>query len=439
MKFVSTRDPSNRVSFEKAVLDCMPADGGLYVPENFADLRRYLLYMNSKTSFANIAGTLTSACINDEFSPIICETIATKAFTFEPKLQRLNDRLFALELYHTPTGSHKDFGISYLVNSLETILTMKGEKAVFLDATVGELGASLARAIRGKKNIKAVLIYPRGFMRGLDDADFIWNGGNVLPVEVDGTEHDCHRIVREFFSDREIVEKYKLTVANTANIGRLLPQMFFYPYAFSRLKEQVNGDIFYAMPCGNYSNLVAGLYSWRLSLPVNGFICPSTDEIKNDLSGNCQIMDSLVPLKQRENADPASPSNLERLEEIFSNYSLMLKHFVFPAEVSDEQAESASRKLFLDYHLYADKNTSKAYAAAVARREMTDEDEATTVLVMRDHPALSSSWIRHAIGEAPEMPERIQNALQQNHLEKPLVKTAGEVLEMMQKFALEEK
>lgn len=434
MKFVSTRDSSNRVNFEKAVLDCMPADGGLYVPQNFADLRRYLLYVDAKTSFANIAGTLTSACINDEFSPIICETIATKAFTFEPKLKRLNDRLFALELFHTPTGSHKDFGISYLVNCLETILTMKGEKAVFLDATVGELGASLARAIRGKKNLKAVLIYPRGFVRGLSDEDFIWNGGNVLPIEVDGTEHDCHRIVREFFADRSIVEKYKLTVANTANIGRLLPQMFFYPYAFSRLKEQVSGDIFYAMPCGNYSNLVAGLYSWRLSLPVNGFICPSTDEIKTDLAGNCQIMDSMVPLKERESADPASPSNLERLEEIFSSYSLMLKHFVYPANVTDAQSEEASRKLFLDYNLYADKNSSEAYAAAVERKEMTDEDEASTVLVMRDHPALSLSWIRHAIGEAPELPERIQAALTRTHLENPLVKTSSEVLALMEKF-----
>lgn len=434
MKFVSTRDPSNSVNFEKAVLDCMPKDGGLYVPKNFADLRRFLLYMDGQTSFANIAGTLTSACINDEFSPIICETIATKAFPFAPVLKRLGDRLFALELFHTPTGSHKDFGISYLVNCLETILTMNGGTAVFLDSTIGELGASLARAIHGKKHLKAVLLYPRGFVRGLCDENFIWNGGNVLPIEIDGNEHDCHSLVRDFFVDRSLVEKYNLTVANTANIGRLMPQMFFYPYAFSRLKEQVNADIFYAMPCGNYSNLVAGLYSWRLSLPVNGFICPTTDEIKTDLAGNCQIMDSIVSLKERENADPASPSNLERLEEVFASYSLMLKHFIYPSDISDEEAEKYSRKLFLDYNVYADKPTSRAFAAAAARKEMTDEDEACTVLVMRDHPALSSSWIRHAIGEAPEMPECVKSALVKNNLEKPLAKTAGEVLEIMKKY-----
>ncbi|MBQ0051433.1 MAG: threonine synthase [Treponema sp.] len=434
MKFVSTRNSENIVDFERVVLDCMAGDGGLYIPQDLSDLRKYLLYMNERTSFANIAGTLTSAWIKDEFSPIICEAIATGAFTFEPKVRKLSDKLFTLELFHTPTGSHKDFGISYLVNCLETVLTMNGGNAVFLDYTVGELGASLARAIRGKKNLKAVLLYPKGRIRGLVEEDYIWNGGNVLPVEIDGTEADCQRIVREIFASRELVQKFHLTVANTANIGRLMPQTFFYPYAFSRLKNQVNGDIFYAMPCGNYSNLVAGLYSWRLSLPVNGFICPSTDEIKQDLSGNCEIMDSIVPFEKREPADPASPSNLERLEEIFSSYSMMLKHFVYPSEVSDEEAEKSCRELFMEYNVYADKSTARAYAAAKAKAEMTAEDDATVVLVMRDHPALSSEYIRHAIGEAPEMPARIKEALAPVELKKPLLREASEVVDLIKGF-----
>lgn len=428
MKFTSTRDSSVSVNFSQAVLDCMPQDGGLYIPQDFADLRRWILYTNENTTFASIAGALTSAFINNEFSPIICETIATKAFPFSPKLRKIDERFFTLELYHTPTGSHKEFGISYLVNCLETILTMKGSKATFLDASVGELGASLARVIRGKKNIKAVLLYPRGFIRGLSEEDFIWNGGNVLPIEVDGSEHVCHEIVREIYANRSIVEKYNLTVANTANIGRLLAQTFFYPYAFSRLKNQVSGDIFYSMPCGNYSNLVAGLYGWRLSLPANGFICPTTDEIKVDLAGNCEIMDSIVELEKRGNADPSSPSNLERFEEIFASNPLMLKHFVYPAQVSKEETEQACRKLFNDYNIFANKSTSRAYAAALKRKEIMDEDDASLVLVMRDHPALNSEYIRHTLGTAPEMPERISNALVHTTINRPCVSSAMEVI-----------
>ena len=418
MKFNSTRNSSVFVNFEKAVTDCLPADGGLYIPSDSPDLRRWILYTNENTPFASIAGALTSACINDEFSPIICETIATRAFPFSPKLTKYTDRFFTLELCNTPTGSHKDFGISYLVNCMETIFQLKGGNAIFLDVTVGELGASLARALRGKKYLKALLLYPKGMMRGLAESDFVWNGGNIYPVEIDGTEADCHRLVREIFSDRALVEKYHLTVANTANIGRLMAQSFFYPYAFSRLKKDVQSDIYYAMAPGNYSSLVAGLYSWRLSLPLNGFICPTTDELILDMQGQCAVMDQMVPFSKREAADPASPSNLERLEDVFHNNALMLKNLVFPVHVTDSQVDDACRKLFMKYNIFADRLTSSAYAAAQNNRELTADDEGVVVLVVRDHPALSSEYIRHTVGEKPALPENIAAALEPTHLDR---------------------
>lgn len=427
MRFTSTRGHSESVNFEKAVLDCMPDDGGLYIPEEFTDLRKWILYTTEKTTFSSIAGTLTSACINNEFSPIICETIATKAFPFSPVVKKVDDNFFTLELYHTPSGSHKEFGISFLVNCLETILTIKGGSATFLDATSGELASSLARALRGKQNLKAVLLFPKGFVRGLTKEDFVWNGGNVLPIEVDGDEKRCHEIVREIFANHTLVEKYNLTVANTANIGRLMPQTFFYPYAFSQLKNQVNGDIFYAMPCGNYSNLVAGLYSWRLSLPVSGFICPTSDEIKIDLEGNCEIMDSIIELRKRGRADPASPSNLERLEEVFSTSSLMMKHFVYPAVVTKEETEEACRILFKKYGIYANKSTSRAYAAALKRSDVTAEDDAALVLVMRDHPAFDAEFVRHTLGKVPVLPESSPDSLNQTELKHPCVSSPEEV------------
>ncbi len=437
MKFISTRNSDNIVDFEKAVLDCIPSDGGLYVPQIEADLRRWILYSDSDTSFANMAGTLTSACINDEFSPIICETIASKAFPFNPEVRKIDERLYSLRLYNTPTGSHKDFGISFLVNCIETIHALKGGFSTFLDATIGELGASLAQVLRGKKYVKAVLIYPKGKLRGLEESDYVWNGGNILPIEVDGTEADCHRIVREIFDDRELVEKYHLTVANTANIGRLMPQLFFYPFAFSRLKKEVYSDIYYAMPCGNYSNLVAGLYSWKLSLPVNGFICPSTTSLGLDPMGFCTVPDDIVPFEQRAKADPASPSNLERLEDIFSRNSLMLKNFVYPSDVSDYEADEACRELFMKYQIFADKNTSSAYAAIKKRREFLDEDESTVVLIERDDPALSSEYVRHTTGELPEMNANVQKSLCAVSLKKPLVKTASEVEKLMAENGLQ--
>lgn len=427
MQFVSTRNRTSPVSFEHAVLDCMPSDGGLYVPAGTSDLRRWIMYTGKKTSFASIAGTLTSAFINDEFSPIICETIATRAFTFEPALKQLDDNHFMLELFHGPTGCHRDFGVAYLVSFLETILQIKGGNAVFVDVTKGELGAILARELRGKKHTKAVCVYPRGMVRGIEESDYVWNGGNIYPVEVDGSEEDCHALVRSVFAEHDFVQKHHLTVANTANIGRLLPQVFFYPFAFSRLKKLVQGDIYYALAPGNYSNVVAGLYSWRFALPLNGFLLPATDALTVDPAGNCMLLDSVVPVQKRNLSDPSDPSNLERLEEVFSANRLMMRNFLYPVRLTDEEVESAVKKLYMKYGVLADRHTARAYAAALAREELAEEDAGSVVIIARDHPSFSSDYIRQCTGEKPVMPENVSASLRPVKLEKNCIRTFAEL------------
>ena len=411
MRFVSTRNSNNVAGFKQAVLDCMPPDGGLYVPcDNGEDLRRWILYADETTSFSSLAGSLTSALINTEFSPIICETIATKAFPKDPLLKQLDKNLFLLELHNGETGTFKDFGVSYLTSVLETILKYDGEKSILLDVTSGELGASMAYAMRSKKLVKSVLVAPKGKFRGLSESDFVWNGGNIYPVEVDGTLADCHELVKKIFAERSLVEKYHLTLANTANIGRLLPQVFFYTYAFSRIKKFCNGDIYYAMSAGHYGNLVSGLYGWKLSLPVNGFIVPSTPELYADSRGNCTITNSIVPLEKRTPVNPSEPSNIERLEQMFKANALMLKRFVFPAAVSKEQKDKACKDLFTKYGVYADEDLSSSYAASLIRADRTMDEDGATVLVARTAPALDETFIRHNLGECPAMDDRLSRA-----------------------------
>lgn len=409
MRFISTRNEEGNANFERVVLDCMPCDGGLFVPAQFPDLRRWILYTNEKTPFASIAGSLTSACINDEFSPIVCETIASKAFPFNPELKKLDENFYLLDLTKGPTGSHSDFEISYLVNSLETMFALNGGEATFLDVTTGEIGVSLTKAIRGKKHLKAILVYPKGCARGLEEEDFIWNGGNIYPVEFVGDVENCRTLVREIFADSAFVKENHLTVANSANIGRLMPKMFFYPFAFSRLKEKVSSNIYYAMDSENFSGLVAGLYAWKLALPMGGLITPMTTELTLDIEGNCEVVDNIVPLAKRLRSDPVSPSNLERLENVFNNNAAMLQNLVFLADVSESETEDACQLLYTKYKIYANKATSRAFAAAMKRNDLTDD--AVTVLVMRDSPLLSKDFIQHAIGEVPEKDAKIESVL----------------------------
>lgn len=433
MILTSTRNPEIKVPFSKGIINSIPQDGGLYVPSNLQDLRRWIMYTDENTSFQNIAGTLTSAFINEEFSPIICEKIATEAFPHEPVLKQLDDNLFTLELYHGFTGCHRDYGVSYLCSLLETMLTMNGGSAIFLDYTRGELGSILAKTLKGKKNLKAVLLCKKGEYRGLKKEDLYWNGGNIYPLEVEGD--NGKDLIREVFADTAFSEEYNLTVANTANFGRLMGHFFFFPYAFSRIKNKVHSDIYYALAPGNYSNLVAGLYSWRFALPLGGFVLPSTGALTTDTRGSTLLLDSIVSMEKRSKTDPSDPSNLERLEDIFSANSLMIRNFVYPSAVTNEEVDQAAKELFIKYGVFADRHTGRAYAALKNRSEEIFEDEGTAVLIARDDPALSQSYCRHTIGEVPEQSEMIKEALKPTILDRPCVTTAEEIKNVIREIS----
>ena len=431
MKFTSTRNQELSVGFDSAVRNCAPADGGVYVPAGIEDFRRWIYYIDDKTPFTSVAGTLSSAFLNEEFSPIICETIATSAFPFEPVVKKLDSNLFVMELFHGFTGCHRDFGLSYLCSYLETTNQLLGKKTVFLDYTSGELGASLVKSLRGKKNLKAVLVYKKGSERGFVDSDCVWNGGNIYPVEMEGSEAAIKAEIKRLFDDKAFVESSGLTVANTTNVGRLMAQVFLFPYAFSRIKENVDNEIFYALDSGNYSTLIAGLYSWRFALPVSGFSVPATAALSTDLKGKPMILDSIVDVSQRDSANPIEPANLERIESFFGKNALMMRNFVFPAEVSERKREEAAKELFRRYGFFADPNTARAYASIRRGKEGFIEDDASYVLVSYNHPSLSADYCRHVLGEVPATPDYIQESLAPYELNRPLISGAAQLRDII--------
>jgi threonine synthase len=310
-----------------------------------------------------------------------------------------------LELFHGPSGSARDFGFAYLASCLEHILIMREQTAMIVAVSTGSFAVSMISLFRDKKHIKALILFPKGTMKGVTDADCVWNGGNIYPVEVDANIDDCFKLADALFDNPELVRQYSLTVANTANLGRLLPHTFCYFYAFSRLKKHIHSDIFYAVDDKNYGALTAGLYAWRFGLPVNGFITGCTAELIADAGNKAGIVDAIVPLEKRTKADPAHPSNLERLEAVFQNNPEVLRGLVFPARVDEKDTTNACKELFMNYGLLLDPDTSRAYAAAKKRSALTHADGGVVVLVSHNHPAFSAERIRHDCGEMPAMPE----------------------------------
>lgn len=434
MRFISTRNGDLSVLFSQAVRECTPLDGGTFVPYSIEDMRKWIYYINESTSFTSIAGSLTSAFINDEYSPIICEKIATDAFPFEPNVVQLDENLFQMQLYTGFTGQQRDFGISYLCSYLENTLQLEGEKAVFLDFTFGGLGAILAKCLRGKKNIKAILVFQKGTVQGFDEEDFVWNGGNIYPVEMDAPIEQIRKVIHEIYDNEQFVVANKITIANTTNVCRMLGQLMYFPYSFSRIKNRVSDDIYYALNAGNYGTIMAALYSWRFALPLSGIFTPSTNELTLDSNGKPVIYDCSSEVQGRKCSNPLNPANLERLKYFFKENDLMMRNFVYPTMVTEKDIVEAANVLYKKYGVVADKDTASAYACVLGNKNIEGDDESAIVLLSNNHPAYSNDFCKTVYGRELELPVFVRDSLKKVELNRPLVSSAEEIMKIVEKM-----
>lgn len=401
MKFVSTRGKSPAVDLRDAVLSCLPRDGGLYVPAETTDLRQFFLYMDASTDYAELVATITPALFSEELNPLAAARVASSAFAFVPTLTRLDERLSLLRLDGGPTGTFKDFGISFLAALMEEFLR-DGRTATVLTATTGDTGASMARAFAGRKNLRAVILYPDGPVRGLDPGAFADAGGNVIPIRVRGSYDDCQRLIRESFEDRPFVDRYGLTSANGINIGRLLPQTFYYLYSFAVLKREIEGDFLFSVPSGNFGNLIAGLYAWKFGMPVNGFVAAMN---ANDSCGDFFRLGTFSPKAPVRTASPAmdvgNPSNIERLQAFYREAPAVMRNMVHPMAISDEATFAAMELAWKRYGVLLDPHSAVAFSAA-QRVLGGDVEEGHVVVLCTGNPARSAAMVRRATGQEPE-------------------------------------
>lgn len=401
MLFRSTRSGGSHVSFKDAVLRCLPNDGGLYVPTATVDLRQFFLYMDADTSYPELVATVAPPLLQGELNPFSAARVAESAFNFEPELRRLDDRLSVLELHNGPTGVFKDFGIAFLAAVMEELLK-NGGRAMTLTATTRDTGASIANAFAGRTGITAVILYPSGPVRGLDPATFVPAGGNILPIRIEGNFDDCQRLIREAFDDRRFAERYGLTSANTINVGRLLPQTFYFLYAFVKLKKELTGDLFFSVPSGNFGNLIAGLYAWKFGMPVNGFIAAmnANDSFGDFLRGKGFSPHNPVQTVSHS-MDVGNPSNYERLAAFYAEAPAVMRNMVFPEKVDDAATLASMERAWKRYGLMLDPHSSVGFAAA-ERAIAGDLEDGHVVVVSTGHPAKHTELIRKTLGRDPE-------------------------------------
>ena len=237
MKFVSTGGQSPAADLRTALTAGLAPDGGLYLPERIDPIDASLLAELNGQSFSAVSRAVAGPLLGSLIPAADLDRIVDAALNLEVPLVPLNDDEYLLELFHGPTLAFKDVGARFMAQLLGYLGGESGAPLTILAATSGDTGSAVAQAFFAVPDIRTVIIFPKGKVTPRQERQFSTLGGNVQVLEVDGTFDDCQRLVKSAFSDPLLADEVRLSSANSINIGRLLPQIFYYVHAAAQLPE----------------------------------------------------------------------------------------------------------------------------------------------------------------------------------------------------------
>jgi threonine synthase len=427
MRFSSRAHPSQAVSFREALFTGLAPDGGLYHPGATPDLGPLYATFDDSTPFPSLASRMCAALLSPEIETDRAERIVRRAFPFSPVLRRLDRNILLLELFHGPTCAFKDFGAGFLAAAMEDFVVGEkldgqpgsgggqahAERIQILVATSGDTGSAVAHAFHGMANIDVVILYPSGRVSELQEKQLTTLGGNVHALEIQGSFDDCQRLAKEAFRDPGLLARLRLTSANSINIGRLLPQCFYYVYAATRRAELGGNAPTICVPSGNFGNLTAGVYAWRWGLAVRGFIAATNANDVVPLYLASGVFNPRASTRTLSNAmDVGNPSNFERLQEIFKGDWKSMASRIDGRSVDDARTVRAMKRISSEHGLQVDPHTAVGCTAAWDYLEERKGDSTEQLVVLSTaHPGKFSDIVRDATGVAPELPKRLARCL----------------------------
>ena len=355
------------VSFKEALMKGLAPDGGLYMPQT---IRVYppAFYKNlAGMSLREISFIVAEAFWNDDIPADILQEIIYDSINFDMPLVKVADNRYLIELFHGPSYSFKDVGVRLLVRLLGYFNGKNTQKTVNIFAsTTGDTGAAMADAFAGVPGVRVYILYPHGKVSEMQERQMTSQGGNIVPIEIDGTFEECQSLLRQVFNDKEINRSMLITSANSVNVARLLPQSFYYFYAYANLLKVVNKptDVVYSVPCGNFGSLTAGLIAKRMGLPIKRFIAATNrnDTFVRYLNTGGYEPHPSVPTIARS-MDVGAPSNVERIRELYADAHDRLRTDVESVSYDDELICETMRRVYTETNYMLDPHGAVAYRA----------------------------------------------------------------------------
>lgn len=403
MNFYSLKDKNHTASFAQAMVNGLAPNEALYFPEQIPVFSSDFFAKMQHMSLPEVAKHVLLPYVDGSLTEKELELIVKEVFNFEIPLVKVEDGIFALELFHGPTLAFKDIGARFLAKSMQFL--KKNDTIRVLVATSGDTGSAVANGFLGIEGTEVIVLYPKGKVSELQQKQFTTLGQNIKPIAITGTFDDCQRLVKSAFTDVSLNTKMKLTSANSINVARWIPQSVYYYWAIAQLKEK-SSHITITVPSGNLGNLTSGLLAKKTGLPVDHFIASSN---QNDIVPEFLKTGVYAPkpsVSTIANAmDVGDPNNFPRLLEIYENNYGKIKNDISGYAYSDVEIRQTIVNCFKENNYLLDPHGATGYAAAKACYQ---KHKSANIFLETAHPGKFQEEVEKTLGEPIVLPSKLE-------------------------------
>lgn len=412
MKYYSLNHNSAKVSFQEAIVNGLASDRGLYFPENITPLEASFFENIENLTNEEIAFQVIQQFVGNEIPESNLKSIIAETLCFDFPTEKVEDGIYALELYHGPTMAFKDVGARFMsrclayFNSID--LHKKEGKNTVLVATSGDTGGAVANGFLGVDGVEVVILYPSGKVSDIQERQLTTLGQNIKALEVDGVFDDCQDMVKKAFLDEDL-SALKLTSANSINVARWLPQMFYFFFAYKQLKS-LNKKMIFSCPSGNFGNICAGIMAKKLGLPIEHFVASTNvnDAVPRFLeNGKYEPKASKATISNA--MDVGNPSNFVRIQELYQNDLKEFKKDFSSYSYTDEETIVVMKAIYNNSGYIAEPHGAVGYLGL--KKELEKKSDCVGVFLETAHPIKFLDIVQPTLNVELPIPSQIESVL----------------------------
>jgi len=411
MRYISLNHNSQPVDFKTAVMNGLAPDKGLYFPEEVISLPKKITDNIKSIDDHELCYEVIKGYIGEDFSKDELIQIIKKTIDFKIPLNKIGDNpIYSLELFHGPTLAFKDIGAKFLALCMDKIKNDFNSKGItVLVATSGDTGGAVAKGFEGLDGINVCILYPKGRISEVQEKQITTNEKNIIAFEVNGDFDDCQKMVKDAFNDLEIKSKITLTSANSINIARWLPQMFYYFLAIKKMDNE-NDNIF-SVPSGNFGNICAGILSKEIGLNIKLFLASTNinKTVPEYLESGIYSPEKTKPTISNA-MDVSDPSNFVRIQKIFNNDIQKIKKMIKTYSFNDNQTREAIKDVYNRNNYLMDPHSAIGYLG-IKSYLSNHSANSSGIFLSTAHPIKFKEQVEKSIGKEIPMPSRLKGIM----------------------------